>query len=114
MSQLAISKYLNDLSDLKKFSGTTRESVVRDAFKDLLKAMGRVHDLVFISEYHIVTAAKSNIYVDGALVYGLRLPFGYWEAKDEEDDLDAEMQKKFLKGYPQDNIVFEDSSTAVL
>ena len=29
---------------------------------------------------------------------------GYWEAKDEEDDLDEEIQKKFRKGYPQDNI----------
>jgi predicted helicase len=114
MSQLAITKYLNELSDLKKVSGSTRESVVREAFKDLLKAMGRAHDLVFIPEHHIVTAAKTDIFVDGALLYDLRLPFGYWEAKDEEDDLDEEIAKKFLKGYPQDNIIFEDSLTAVL
>ncbi len=114
MSQLAISRYLNELSDLKKVSGSARESVVREAFKDLLKAIGRARDLVFIPEHHIVTAAKTNIYVDGALVYDLRLPFGYWEAKDEGDDLDEEIQKKFLKGYPQDNIIFEDSATAVL
>jgi predicted helicase len=114
MSQLAISKYLNELSDLKKVSGSARESVVREAFKDLLKAMGRANDLVFIPEHHIVTAAKTNIYVDGALLYDLRLPFGYWEAKDEADDLDEEIAKKFLKGYPQDNIIFEDSATAVL
>jgi predicted helicase len=114
MSQLAITKYLNELSDLKKVSGSKRESVVREAFKDLLKTMGRAHDLVFIPEHHIETPAKADIYVDGALLYDLRLPFGYWEAKDEEDDLDAEIQKKFLKGYPQDNILFEDSATAVL
>jgi predicted helicase len=114
MSQLEITKYLNELSDLKKVSGSTRESVVREAFKDLLKAMGRAHDLVFIPEHHIVTAAKTDIFVDGALLYDLRLPFGYWEAKDEEDDLDEEIAKKFLKGYPQDNIIFEDSLTAVL
>jgi hypothetical protein len=80
----------------------------------LLKAMGKAHDLVFIPEHHIETPAKADIYVDGALLYDLRLPFGYWEAKDEEDDLDAEIQKKFLKGYPHDNILFEDSATAVL
>jgi predicted helicase len=114
MSQLAITKYLNELSDLKKVSGSKRESVVREAFKDLLKAMGKAHDLVFIPEHHIETPAKADIFVDGALLYDLRLPFGYWEAKDEEDDLDAEIQKKFLKGYPQDNILFEDSATAVL
>jgi predicted helicase len=47
-------------------------------------------------------------------VYSLRVPFGYWEAKDEEDDLDAEIAKKFKKGYPRDNIIFEDSTEAVL
>jgi predicted helicase len=35
-------------------------------------------------------------------------------AKDEEDDLDAEIAKKFKKGYPRDNIIFEDSPEAVL
>ena len=39
---------------------------------------------------------------------------GYWEAKDSHDDLDAEMQAKFNRGYPRDNIIFEDSQTAVL
>ncbi len=42
------------------------------------------------------------------------MPLGYWEAKDEEDDLDKEIEKKFRKGYPQDNIIFEDSHEAVL
>jgi hypothetical protein len=32
------------------------------------------------------------------------VPLGYWEAKDEDDDLDEEIEKKFRKGYPQDNI----------
>jgi len=27
------------------------------------------------------------------------VPLGYWEAKDEEDDLDKEIEKKFRKGY---------------
>jgi hypothetical protein len=76
--------------------------------------MGRARDLVFIPEHHIGTPAKSYISVDGALLYDLRLPFGYWEAKDEADDIDEEIAKKFLKGYPQDNIIFEDSATAVL
>ncbi len=39
---------------------------------------------------------------------------GYWEAKDSHDDLDTEIQRKLNRGYPQDNIVFEDSLTAVL
>ena len=30
------------------------------------------------------------------------------------DDLDAEIQAKFDRGYPRDNILFEDSETAIL
>jgi hypothetical protein len=44
----------------------------------------------------------------------LRLPWGYWESKVQDDNLDKEIQKKFAKGYPNDNILFEDSQTAVL
>ena len=42
------------------------------------------------------------------------MPFGYWEAKDEKDDLDAEIATKLRRGYPQDNIIFEDSTKAIL
>lgn len=95
-------------------SGTARESVVREAFKSLLKDWGRSLDLIFVPEHEHTTLTKSRVYVDGALLHALRVPLGYWEAKDEEDDLDKEIEKKFRKGYPQDNIVFEDSHTAVL
>jgi len=37
MSQVLIQQYLNQLQDLRKVSGTHREMVVREAFKDLLK-----------------------------------------------------------------------------
>ncbi|MCK9202496.1 MAG: N-6 DNA methylase [Gallionella sp.] len=114
MSQILIQQYLNQLQDLRKVSGTHRESVVREAFKDLLKGWARAHDLVFVPEYEIETKTKDRRYVDGALLYELRMPFGYWEAKDEKDDLDAEIEFKFRRGYPQDNIIFEDSTEAVL
>jgi predicted helicase len=114
MTQILIQQYLNELSDLRRVSGTARESVVREAFKTLLKNWGRSRDLVFVPEHEHTTLTKSRVYVDGALLHALRVPLGYWEAKDEEDDLDKEMERKFRKGYPQDNILFEDSHTAVL
>tara|TARA_R110002110_G_scaffold415285_1_gene649065 strand:- start:164 stop:3259 length:3096 start_codon:yes stop_codon:yes gene_type:complete len=114
MSPLLIQKFLNDLADLRRVSGTVRESVVREAFKTLLKDMGRSHDLIFVPEYEYTTATKDRRYVDGALLHELRVPFGYWEAKDEKDNLDDEIELKFRRGYPQDNIIFEDSHTAVL
>ncbi|HSV69126.1 MAG TPA: type ISP restriction/modification enzyme [Methylibium sp.] len=114
MSQVLINQYLAQLDVLKKVGGTHRESVVREAFKDLLKGWGRQHDLVFIPEYKLDSATRDTRFVDGALLHELRVPFGYWEAKDAKDDLDAEIAFKFGRGYPQDNIVFEDSTQAVL
>ena len=38
MSQVLIQQYLRQLATLKKVGGTSRESVAREAFKDLLKA----------------------------------------------------------------------------
>ena len=55
-----------------------------------------------------------GIIPDGTVKDSLRMARGYWEAKDTHDDLDTEIQRKFNSGYPRENIVFEDSETAVL
>ena len=112
MSQLLIQHYLNELSDLRRVSGSSRETVVREAFKTHLKEWGRSRDLIFIPEYEFITPAKERRQVDGALLHALRVPLGYWEAKDEKDNLDDEIEYKFRRGYPQDNIIFDDSRTA--
>lgn len=114
MSRQLIHEYRAELDRLKAVSGSRRESVLREAFKDLLKRWGRSQDLQFISEHDIVTPQKTRIYVDGALLHALRVPFGYWEAKDADDDLDAEIAAKFRKGYPRDNIIFTDDHVATL
>ena len=67
MSQLLINQYLGELDRLKKVGETHRESVVREAFKDLLKGWGRQHDLVFIPEYKLDSATNDTRFVDGAL-----------------------------------------------
>lgn len=99
MSQLLINDYLRQLDVIKKVSGSQRETIVREAFKDLFKAWGRQQNLIFLAEYPLKTATKTNIAVDGALLHELRMPMGYWEAKDADDDLDEEVTKKFRKGY---------------
>ena len=114
MSKGLIQKYLNDLADIRRVSGTGREGAVSEAFKDLLKAYARPRNLFFDNQHELPRQDGARRTVDGALLYDLRIPFGYWEAKDEDDDLDAEIAKKFRKGYPRDNIIFEDSQTAVL
>lgn len=80
MSQILINDYLKQLDLIKKVSGSQRETIVREAFKDLLKAWGRQHDLVFLAEYPFKTATKSSVAVDGALLHELRMLLGHWEA----------------------------------
>lgn len=76
MSKLLINQYLNELARLKQVSGTHRESVVREAFKDLLKGYARSHDLVFVPEFEIQSPTKERRYVDGALLHALRVTVG--------------------------------------
>lgn len=114
MSQLLIHDYLNQLDLIKKVSGSQRETILREAFKDLLKQWGKQQDLLFLAEYPLKTTFNTNINVDGVLMHALRMPLGYWEAKDAKDDLDKEIRDKFKSGYPQDNIIFSDDRTAVL
>lgn len=114
MSRQLINEYRADLDRLRAVSGSRRESVLREAFKDLLKRWGRTHDLLFVPEHAITTPQRNRIYLDGALLHALRVPFGYWEAKDADDDLDAEIASKSRKGYPRDNIIYSDDHTAIL
>ena len=115
MSRQLINEYRAELDRLRAVTGSTRETNLRPAFARLLRAWGKQDlDLVFVEEHQIRTPQGNLISVDGALLHALRVPFGYWEAKDERDDLDAEIEAKFRKGYPRDNIIFSDDRTAIL
>ncbi|WP_420103375.1 N-6 DNA methylase [Bosea sp. (in: a-proteobacteria)] len=114
MSQILVQAYLNEIDRVRKFSGSTTENNIREAFKDLLKAWAKQNHLHFVAELAFESAQKNRIVPDGTILHDLRVPLGYWEAKDTADDLDEEIRKKLAKGYPQDNIIFENSATAVL
>ena len=57
---------------------------------------------------------KKRIVIDGVLIDDFQLPHGYWEAKDIHDDLSAEVLRKFERGYPRDNILFQTPHRAIL
>ena len=107
-----IETYYSKLQELVQFGGSDNELNIRRAFENCLDAYCREHKekLVLIPELK----APGNIIPDGTVKDTLRMARGYWEAKDTHDDLDTEIQRKFDRGYPRDNIVFEDSKTAVL
>ncbi len=83
------------------------EMAVRSAFQDLLKGCGQKFDWTLVPEYQFHPAKLNAVRVDGALLDAFRLPRGYWEAKDEHDDLDKEIRAKLDKGYPKNNIIFQ-------
>ena len=107
-----IERYYQEKQRLIDFGGSDNEQNIRRAFENCLDAYCREggRNFSLIAE----RPTRSGARPDGTVVDSLRLPRGYWEAKDTHDDLDAEIQKKFDAGYRLENIVFEDSSTAVL
>ena len=107
-----IESYRARLEELIEFGGSDSELNIRDAFQGCLSAYCRDHRerLALVPELR----AANNVVPDGTVKDSLRMARGYWEAKDSHDDLDAEIQSKFNNGYPRDNIIFEDSQTAVL
>ena len=101
-----------ELGELIAFGGSDNELNIRPAFQNCLSAYCHDHRerLGLVPEL----ATSRGVVPDGTVKDGLRMDRGYWEAKDTHDDLDAEIQRKFNLGYPRDNIIFEDSETAVL
>jgi predicted helicase len=90
------------------------ESNVRRAFEALLEKCARPFEWIVMPEYPITRSGKNPLKVDAAILDAFNLPRGYWEAKDEKDDLKAEMNKKFAAGYPRTNILFQKPTHAIL
>ena len=89
--------------------GVTHEGALRSAFQNLLAETGRRTGWTLIPEL-----ASGAIRPDGTFRDEYFLNRGYWEAKDTNDNLEAEIQKKIVKGYPLTNIIFEDTQRAYL
>ena len=107
-----IEEYYARLQELIQFGGSDNEQSIRPAFLNCLAAYcsDQREKLVLIPEL----AAQNGTIPDGTIKDSMRLDRGYWEAKDTHDNLDVEIQRKLDQGYPQNNILFEDSRTAVL
>ncbi|SEJ39236.1 N-6 DNA Methylase [Deinococcus reticulitermitis] len=117
MSLQLVRRFQKRLEEAVQFGGTRNETSVRGAFQGLLTewAEAQSDPLRLVPEVgYRPPGQKNTVYPDGTLKDALQQPRGFWESKDEADTLDAEIEKKFAKGYPKDNILFEDSRTAVL
>ena len=107
-----IERYHDDLARLITFGGSDSEGSIRRAFENCLNAYCGEHrePLTLVAEL----ATARGVRPDGTVKDSLRMARGYWEAKDTHDDLEVEIERKFDSGYPRDNIIFEDSETAIL
>ena len=104
-----IEAYRAELAAVIERGGSRNELSVRGSFGSLLRTYCARDDLTLVDELR----NKRNR-PDGTVKTAFRLDHGYWEAKDEKDDLDREMEKKFRRDYPRFNILFENTKTAVL
>jgi predicted helicase len=114
MSRLLIQHYHSEVEKIIQYGGSHKETSIRVAFQNLLNAYCAAKNFILIPELAYRTKHETTVYPDGTVKDALRLPWGYWESKDIDDDLDQAIQNKFVKGYPADNIIFEDSQTAIL
>lgn len=114
MSKLLIHQYYNTVDQIIQYGGSRKETSIRVAFQNLLNDYCRSKDFILIPELEYKTKKGKTVIPDGTIKDALRLDYGYWESKDQYDNLDVEIEKKLAKGYPDDNILFEDSQTAVL
>ena len=107
-----IDRYHRELAELIEFGGVDNEENIRPAFQNCLSAYCAEHSerLVLVPELRSDRSNKP----DGTVRDSLRMTRGLWEAKDTHDDLDREIRNKLSQGYSGDNILFEDSRTAVL
>ena len=112
-TQKPIQDYYTSLEEYDQID-VTHEGAVRTAFHPLLQHCGRQLKWILVTEYSIFLPQNKRIVIDGAFEDPFKRPHGYWEAKDMDDDLQAEVQRKFDEGYPRNNILFQTPQRAIL
>ena len=108
-----VKDYYTSLAEFDQID-VTHEGAVSTAFLPLLQHCGRQFDWILVPQYIVHLPQNKRIIIDGAFEDAYKRPHGYWEAKDEDDDLPSEVQRKFDEGYPRNNILFQTPQRAIL
>lgn len=109
----AVRTYYQEIKEKQQLS-FIHEGAVAPHFARLLDYCGKRFKWSLIEQYPIKRPGQKPLQADGALLDEFKLVHGIWEAKDTQDDLPAEIRKKFKAGYPQDNILFQAPDRAIL
>jgi predicted helicase len=92
----------------------THEGAVSNPFAFLLATCAKKIKGTLEPQHTMRSPEGNRIVIDGALLNDYGLPIAYWEAKDMDDDLPKAIQEKRDKGYPFDNILFQNPERAIL
>ena len=109
----AIKAYYDELASYAS-QEVKHELAVKTAFQNLLAGAVKKRRWTLVPELGDKRGASGRVVPDGTVRDEFLIPRGYWEAKDTDDDLDAEIADKIGKGYPVTNIIFEDTRQGVL
>lgn len=114
MSRVLINKYYNNIDRAIQHGKSRNETAVRNYFWMLLNEYAQEKNYEVIPEVAALGTHGVKVYPDGIIKTHWGLDVGYWESKDEKDDIQEEIAAKIKKGYPLTNTLFEDTNTAVL
>jgi len=114
MSKVLINQYYTNIQRAIQYGKSRNEKAIRTHTQNLINAYAHKKNYELIPEISCLGTKGKKVYPDGVLRNNWGLDIGYWESKDEKDNIQDEIDAKIRKGYPLTNILFEDSQTAVL
>jgi hypothetical protein len=94
--------------------GATHETAVREAWHRLIEHCAGPLKWTLVREYAVSRKGAAPLRLDAVLLDAYRIPHGVIEAKDDQDDLAAEMRTKLKLGYPAKNTLFWQPRRAIL
>ncbi len=89
-SHAPVKAYYRELAALAQ-ANAHNEGNLRTAFEALLKTCARQFEWTLVPEYPLTRTGRHPLRADAALLDAFNLPRAYWEAKDNHDDLDADL-----------------------
>ncbi|MBV9706897.1 MAG: TIR domain-containing protein, partial [Chloroflexi bacterium] len=104
----ALDRYYKELADSQRWADY--ELALRAHFQNLLNGLAKSINCHVTAEWTLENGKRP----DGTLFSASNLVCGYWEAKGPKEDLDKQISKKIVAGYPLTNIIFENTKRAIL
>ncbi|MBP6979168.1 MAG: hypothetical protein KBB71_12740, partial [Lentimicrobiaceae bacterium] len=114
MSKVLINQYYTNIQRATQYGKSRNETAIRNHTWNLLNGYAHKKNYEVVTELACLGTRGKKVYPDGILKNNWGLDIGYWESKDEKDNINDEIDAKIRKGYPLTNILFEDTQTAVL